>query len=94
MRILEVGAGTGGATVPILDVLMRHGNAEFGTPRFEQYDFTDISSSFFEAAREKYKSSKDRMRFLPLDIEKDPLQQGYEAGHYDLIIASNVGGNP
>ena len=90
MRILEVGAGTGSATVPILDVLMRHGDAEFGAPRFEHYDYTDISPSFFTTARQKFKSSKDRMRFASLDIEKDPYQQGFKAESYDLIIASNV----
>ena len=90
MRILELGAGTGGATVPILDILMRHGEGEHGAPRFGHYDFTDISPSFFEKARGTFKSSKDRMRFTTLDIEEDPLKQGYEAGTYDIIVASNV----
>lgn len=47
MKILEVGAGTGGATGPILETLARHGENESGTCRFSSSDFTDISPSFF-----------------------------------------------
>ncbi|KAJ5595529.1 uncharacterized protein N7459_001737 [Penicillium hispanicum] len=89
--ILEIGAGTGGATVPILDTLMRHGDAGgYGAARFERYDFTDISPSFFETAKQTFAKLADRMRFQTLNIEKDPLEEGFEAGTYDVIIAGNV----
>ncbi|KAL8650013.1 MAG: hypothetical protein Q9210_004076, partial [Variospora velana] len=90
MKILEIGAGIGGATLPILDVLKHHGDKEAGWPRFAEYDFTDVSPAFFEAAREKFGNGLERMSFKTLDIEKDPLAQGYEEGTYDLIIAANV----
>ncbi|KAI4288066.1 MAG: hypothetical protein L6R35_002669, partial [Caloplaca aegaea] len=90
MKILEIGAGTGGATLPILDVLKHHGDKEAGWPRFAEYDFTDVSPAFFEAAREKFGNGLERMSFKTLDIEKDPLAQGYEEGTYDLMIAANV----
>jgi SAM-dependent methyltransferase len=88
--ILEVGAGTGGATLSVLNTLTRHGESEVGAGRFERYDFTDISSSFFENAKVTFKSTIDRMRFQTFNIEKDPFEQGFQADQYDLIIAGNV----
>lgn len=90
MRILEIGAGTGGTTVPLIETLSRHGHGEDGTPRFEHYTFTDISPSFFEKAQEMFKDHSSRMSFRVLDIEKDPIKQGFEAEGYDLIVAANV----
>lgn len=84
MRILEIGAGTGGATVPILDYL--RGAAE---PRYALYDFTDISLSFFEKAKEAFSKCK-RINFSVFDVEKDPVGQGFDAESYDLVIAANV----
>ena len=90
MKILEVGAGTGGATRPILDTLMRHGENEPGAPRFQTYDFTDISPSFFEKARETFQFCVDRMKFRTLNIENDPTHRGFDLEQYDLIIGANV----
>ena len=90
MKILEVGAGTGGATGPILDTLMRHGEEEAGAARFNSYDFTDISPSFFEKAKETFHSSADRMNFRTLNIESDPAHQGFDLEQYDIVIGANV----
>ena len=30
------------------------------------------------------------MSYRLLDIENDPLQQGFESGSYDIVIAANV----
>ncbi len=46
MRILEIGAGTGSTTIPVLTAL----NAE-GASRVDDYHFTDISAGFFDKAR-------------------------------------------
>lgn len=62
ITILEVGAGTGGATVPMLEALCRHGEGE-GAPRFERYDFTDLSPAFFEKAEKKFAKTADRSKF-------------------------------
>lgn len=88
MRILEIGAGTGSMTGSVLNVLTHNGDAE-GTSRFDQYDFTDISQSFFENARQTFTDHR-RIHFKTLDIEKDPEAQGFDAGAYDMIVASNV----
>ncbi|KAM7211644.1 hypothetical protein V8F06_012970 [Rhypophila decipiens] len=45
-RILEIGGGTGGGTEPVLQAL--------GPSGFSHYDFTDISSGFFQRARERF----------------------------------------
>ncbi|KAL8867236.1 MAG: hypothetical protein Q9174_005794, partial [Haloplaca sp. 1 TL-2023] len=83
LKILEVGAGTGSATRDVLSVLSKG-----GYHRFEHYAFTDISASFFEKAKQDFQAQADRMTFLPLNIEQDPLQQGFD-GRYDVVIASN-----
>lgn len=85
MRILEIGAGTGGLTAKILKELQ----SEFGERLYFQYTFTDVSSGFFVTAQERFKEY-DGIEYKVLDISKDPVAQGFNAGEYDLIIASNV----
>ncbi|RDA87869.1 hypothetical protein CP532_2942 [Ophiocordyceps camponoti-leonardi (nom. inval.)] len=80
MKILEIGAGTGGATKGILESL---------GSTFESYTFTDISPGFFEAAAEAFAPWAAKISFKTLDIEKEPGEQGFTA-EYDMIIASNV----
>lgn len=87
LRILEIGAGTGGMTSPVLNILSSgHGK----TPRFAEYVYTDISSGFFETAREKFKDWSHLIQYQKLDIEAEPSQQGFAIGHYDVVIAHNV----
>ncbi|KAL4993410.1 hypothetical protein BDV10DRAFT_199663 [Aspergillus recurvatus] len=92
LRILEIGAGTGGMTKDILDTLTRNGSGEprRGTPRFDHYTYTDISAGFFTDATSLFEGFPEKASFQVLDIEKDPAKQGFEAGAYDLIIADNV----
>ncbi|KAA6407229.1 MAG: hypothetical protein FRX48_09031 [Lasallia pustulata] len=81
MNILEIGAGTGGATKSILKQLDQG---------FSFYTFTDISNGFFEKAQEVFKIHEGKMTFKVLDIEKDVRTQGFNEDSYDLIIASFV----
>ena len=85
MRILEIGAGTGGLTAKFLEQLQ----SDFGERLYLKYTFTDISSGFFAQAKERFKDYEG-IEYKALDISKDPLEQGFTAGEYDLIIASNV----
>ena len=80
LRILEVGAGTGSTTA---HVLPRLGDAPI------EYTFTDVSPLFLNKAREKF-SHIPAMRYELLDLERDLLEQGFDAGAYDVIIAANV----
>ncbi|KAI4101563.1 MAG: hypothetical protein L6R37_004889 [Teloschistes peruensis] len=87
MDILEIGAGTGGTTLPVLQAI---GGPEGSAPRFSSYTFTDITSGFFEAAREKTKPWASVMKFRKLNIEEEPADQGMEHEGYDVVIASLV----
>ncbi|GFG16206.1 compactin diketide synthase mokB [Aspergillus udagawae] len=84
MNILEIGAGTGGATMSLLSGL----SSADGRLNCQSYTFTDISSGFFENARRKF-GHFDVIEFKTLDIEKDPISQGFSE-KYDLILAANV----
>ena len=85
MKILEIGAGTGGATAVMLETL---GAGKVAC--FSQYDFTDISSGYFEKAEEKFQEWRSLLQFKKLNIEISPKDQGFEEGSYDLIVAANV----
>lgn len=88
-RVLEIGAGTGGATRFALKTL---GTDAEGGPYVDSWHFTDISSGFFEAARAEF-SAHSRfldMKFDRLDIEQDPAAQGFELESYDIVVACQV----
>ncbi|MGE4048180.1 MAG: SDR family NAD(P)-dependent oxidoreductase [Acetobacteraceae bacterium] len=79
-RVLEVGAGTGATADAVLDALSGQAGVE--------YHYTDISPGFVRHARARH--SDPRLCFAVLDIEKDPVTQGFEAGGFDVVIATNV----
>lgn len=87
MKILEVGAGTGAFTAQILSSFS---SQDSGSTRYARYDFTDISASFFQNARKTFGSRYEKMNFKTLDIEIDPLEQGFESEAYDMLVASSV----
>lgn len=85
--VLEIGAGTGSATTTLLDGFATRGD---GTGSIlGQYTFTDISAGFFEAAKEKFSAWSSMMEYKKLDIEIDPVEQGFPAKSYDLIVAAS-----
>ncbi|ORY67416.1 uncharacterized protein BCR38DRAFT_510284 [Pseudomassariella vexata] len=81
MDILEIGAGTGSATEAIMQ---RIGD------NYSSYTYTDISAGFFMDAEEIFKAQSDKFIYKTLDVEKNPVEQGYVEHSYDLIVASNV----
>ena len=81
LRVIEVGAGTGSATASVLP--------ELPEGLFD-YMYTDISAGFFAEAESRFGDGGGCIEYRPLDIEKDPVAQGFEPHAYDLIIASNV----
>lgn len=85
MRILEIGAGTGGLTAQILNVL----KSRFGDRFYLSYTYTDISAGFFAQAQNRF-SKYTNIDYRVLDISKDPIDQGFNEGEFDLIVASNV----
>ena len=81
LRIVEVGAGTGSATASVLP--------ELPPGRFD-YTYTDISAGFFAEAEGRFGGVEAGIEYRVLDIEKDPVAQGFDSHGYDLVIASNV----
>ena len=81
LRVLEVGAGIGSATDRILP--------ELPAGRFD-YMYTDISAGFFADAEARFSDADAAIDYRVLDIEKDPVDQGFEPHAWDLVIAANV----
>lgn len=89
LRVLEVGAGTGAMSRLVIDAL-RCFEHDTGQTRFSQYFYTDISAVFFENARSVFSEVRERIRFQILDLDVDPLLQGFEPESYDIIVAGSV----
>lgn len=80
IRVLEVGAGTGGTTSALVEAL---------SGRLGEYHFTDVSQLFLARARETFGGTPS-MRFSVLDVERSPSSQGFEPGSFDVVVAANV----
>ena len=80
MRILEVGAGTGGLTSQVLPLLERG---------FHPYTFTDVSAGFFPAAQQKLAAFPE-VECKVFDLEKPGTEQGSKRAAFDFIIGTNV----
>ena len=81
LRILEIGAGTGAATRVVMKALVGSNRIK----RYADYTFTDISPAFLTPANDML-SVYDDVHFSILDIEQDPLQNGYKP-IYDVVLA-------
>ncbi|MHA7650918.1 SDR family NAD(P)-dependent oxidoreductase [Mycobacterium sp. ML4] len=80
LRILEVGAGTGGLTANLLPTLP----AQRCT-----YVFSDVSAAFVAAARERFRDY-DFVDYRVLDLEHDVPAEEFAPGSFDLVIAADV----
>ena len=80
LRVLEVGAGTGGSSAYVLPALPKERT---------EYWFTDISPRFTLRAAEEFREY-GFLRDQVLDIERDPREQGFPEHGFDLILGSNV----
>jgi len=80
LRVLEIGAGTGGATAHVLGRLAAERT---------EYCFTDISPALVARARSRF-AGFSFVRYEALDIEKDLESQGFAGREFDVILAANV----
>lgn len=80
IRVLEIGAGTGGLTSYALSAL---------PPESTEYVYTDLSHHFFAKAKEKFRDHPS-IQYRLLNIEEDPEHQGFEPHSFDVILASEV----
>ncbi len=83
VNILEIGAGTGGTTRFVLDKLKPY-------EKNLTYHYTDISIGFIEHGTEVFGNDRGNIRFKLLNIEEDPIMQGFQPGSMDLLLAGNV----
>ena len=77
LRILEIGAGVGGTTAAVLPTLSDE----------VEYFYTDLSTAFLRRGSSRF---GERVQTATLDIERDPVKQGFRAGGFDLVLAANV----
>jgi len=80
LRVLEIGAGTGGTSASLLP--------ELPATRTE-YWYTDLSTYFFSGAKEKF-HAYPFIRYALFDTNKTPRSQGQQPHSYDLILAANA----
>ncbi|MGH1516458.1 amino acid adenylation domain-containing protein [Chryseobacterium sp. JK1] len=83
IRILEVGAGTGGTSQFVFKALEPYKEHLY-------YLYTDLSHSFLHYAEQQYKTMAPYLETAILNIETDPSGQQIEIGTYDIVIGANV----
>jgi polyketide synthase PksM/rhizoxin synthesis polyketide synthase/nonribosomal peptide synthetase RhiB len=83
VRVLEIGAGTGGTSASVLAALAASGAAV-------EYTYTDVSRAFALHGQRSFGSQYPFTRFDVLDLGRDPEAQGYTAHAYDVVLAANV----
>ncbi|GGC57490.1 hypothetical protein GCM10011504_39720 [Siccirubricoccus deserti] len=81
LQLTEVGAGTGGTAIAVMQALQ---DAGIGF----RYRFTDLSPSLIRAARTGLRARFPQAEFAVLDLEK-PVPAGL-TGTADIVIAVNV----
>nr|WP_092071402.1 non-ribosomal peptide synthetase [Dendrosporobacter quercicolus]NSL49370.1 non-ribosomal peptide synthetase [Dendrosporobacter quercicolus DSM 1736]SDM25888.1 yersiniabactin nonribosomal peptide synthetase [Dendrosporobacter quercicolus] len=80
IRVMEIGGRTGNLAGELVKLL---------TPGKDRYLYTDESAYFTDQAKGRL-SEFPPMEYGLLDMNKAPLQQGYEPHAYDVIIADNT----
>ncbi|MEU6231860.1 SDR family NAD(P)-dependent oxidoreductase [Kitasatospora sp. NPDC047058] len=83
VRVLEVGAGTGGTTATVLAALAPYADAV-------EYVFTDVSPAFVRRARQRFAADHPFVRFETLDIEAEQPGRGTPPGVHDVVLGTNV----
>jgi acyl carrier protein/NAD(P)-dependent dehydrogenase (short-subunit alcohol dehydrogenase family)/2-polyprenyl-3-methyl-5-hydroxy-6-metoxy-1,4-benzoquinol methylase len=83
VRILEVGAGTGGTSGIVCSSI-----ASFA--QSIDYVYTDISKKFAQHGKVAFGTQFPFMEFMVLDIETSPEAQGFETASFDIVLATNV----
>ncbi|MBH8599656.1 MULTISPECIES: beta-ketoacyl synthase N-terminal-like domain-containing protein, partial [unclassified Thermoactinomyces] len=83
IRILEIGAGTGGTSAGIFRKLTPFQNS------IQEYCYTDISKAFLLFAEKEF-SAYPYLTYKVLNIEMPVTGQGFAPGSFDVVVAANV----
>ncbi|WP_437836523.1 SDR family NAD(P)-dependent oxidoreductase [Sorangium sp. So ce1153] len=84
VRILEIGAGTGGTSAGVLQGLDAYPGS------VAEYCYTDLSRAFLVHAEDHYAPGRPYLRTAIFDVERPLAEQGLPAAQYDVVIAANV----
>ncbi|MGG1246751.1 beta-ketoacyl synthase N-terminal-like domain-containing protein, partial [Bacillus spizizenii] len=84
IRIIEIGAGTGGTSVRVLDHLKPY------LGHLEDYCYTDISKAFLVYAEKRFKADYPFVSYRVYNAEAEAAEQGISTDTYDIAIATNV----
>ncbi|OUQ87318.1 polyketide synthase [Brevibacillus brevis] len=84
IRILEIGAGTGGTSAVVFQKLKAY------EAHIQEYCYTDLSKAFFMHAEKEYGPSNPYLTYQIFNVEEPVMGQGIDLGGYDVVIAANV----
>ena len=84
IRIIEIGAGTGGTSVMVFRKLKPY------QAHIKEYCYTDVSKAFLIHAEREYGPQNPYLSYKIFNVEAPPAGQGIQAGGYDVVIAANV----
>ncbi|MER8159785.1 SDR family NAD(P)-dependent oxidoreductase [Streptomyces sp. NPDC094472] len=80
LRVLEIGAGTGGMTAALLPLLPGDRT---------RYRFTDVSPAYLTRARNRF-GDYGFVEYGTFDLDRDLAEQGYHPQGFDLVVAANA----
>ncbi|MEU1072720.1 MULTISPECIES: SDR family NAD(P)-dependent oxidoreductase [unclassified Streptomyces] len=80
LRVLEVGAGTGGTAAALLPLLPAERT---------HYVYSDVSPAFLARAQRRF-AAYDFLTYRTFDLNEDPAGQGLPEAGFDLVIAANA----
>ena len=84
LRLLEIGAGTGGTTAALLPMLRAFGDL------VGEYCYTDLSRAFLIHAEKHYAPEFPALKTAIFDVCRPLAGQAVERASYDVVIATNV----
>ncbi|WP_115460543.1 SDR family NAD(P)-dependent oxidoreductase, partial [Enterobacillus tribolii] len=84
VRILEIGAGTGGTSAVLFERLAPWAG------QIAEYAYTDVSGAFLVYARTRFQQRIPYLNPCLFDVERSPAEQNLMPGSYDIVVASNV----
>ena len=83
IRILEVGAGTGGTAQVVLEKIKTH-------QKDIDYLYTDLGLSFTAYGQTQFGKKYPFVKFAILDLEKEATEQGHQPGSIDVVLGANA----
>jgi SAM-dependent methyltransferase len=81
LRVLEIGAGTGGLTAHLLPLLQ---------PGTAHYVYTDVTRGFIEQAKRRFHAYGDMISYHVYDMNQEPSQSSGWIEYFDIVAAFDV----